>query len=393
MQRLRLRLAVAAWLSVLLVSVCLVDSMAQSRDERALARIESPPLGLPPVTIPDENHPTANKIALGRKLFFDRRLSRNGTMSCGMCHVPEQGFSNNELATPIGVSGRSLRRNAPTLLNAAYLSSMFHDGRDTSLETQVIGPLVSPKEMANPSIGYVIAKIVSLPDYEGLFEASFAGAPTIDRLGQAIASWERSLVSGDSPFDRWRYGRRDDALTLAQKRGLELFVGEAGCASCHLVGDDYALFTDHSFHDTGVGYQANLARQQRGGTILVEIAPGVSTKIDRTVAMSVGELREADLGRYEVTLDPQDRWRFKTLSLRNIALTGPYMHDGSLDSLEAVVRFYNRGGVLHGGLDSLLRPLGLTDDEVRALVTFLRALTASNIGELTEDARSAPIGN
>jgi cytochrome c peroxidase len=239
----------------------------------------------------------------------------------------------------------------------------------------------------------VIAKIVSLPDYEGLFEASFGGAPTIDRLGQAIGSWERSLVSGDSPFDRWRYGRRADTLTLAQKRGLDIFLGKAGCASCHLVGDDYALFTDHSFHDTGVGYQADLARRQRGSTISVEIAPGVSTEIDRTVAVSVGEPREADLGRYEVTLHPQDRWRFKTPSLRNVALTGPYMHDGSLGSLEAVVRFYNQGGVLHEGLDPLLQPLGLTDDEVSALVTFLRALTASNIGELTEDARSAPIGN
>lgn len=380
-------------LAALLLAIPCGATAADDVDHRALARLRTPPLGLPAVPVPRDNPPTAGRIALGRKLFFDRRLSHNGTMSCAMCHVPEQGFTNNELATPIGVNGRSIRRNAPTVLNVAYQKSMFHDGRDTSLETQVIGPLVSHDELANPSIGYVVEKIKAMADYDGLFEAAFGGAATIGRIGQAIASWERGLLAGDSAFDRWRYGGQGDALTEQQRRGFGLFSGRAGCAACHLIGDDHALFTDHAFHDTGLGYRAEARDRQGGGTVSVEIAPGVFTDIDRAVVDSVGEPRKADLGRYEVSRDPNDLWRFKTPSLRNVAVTGPYMHDGSMNSLHEVVRFYNRGGVPHEGLDPLIRPLGLSDDEIGALVAFLEALTAGNIAELAADARSVRIGN
>jgi len=366
---------------------------ADDFDDTALARIAAPPLGLPAVPVPENNPPTAARIALGRKLFFDRRLSHNGTMSCAMCHVPEQGFTNNELATPIGVTGRSIRRNAPTVLNSAYQKTMFHDGRDTSLETQVIGPLVSQDELANPSIGFVVAKINALPDYDGLFEAAFGGDASIGRIGEAIASWERSLLAGDSPFDRWRFGGQSDALTERQRRGFELFSGKAGCMSCHLVGEDHALFTDHDFHDTGIGYRAEAQVRQGGDTVPVEIAPGVFTNIDRAVVESVGDPRKSDLGRYEVSRDLGDLWRFKTPSLRNVSLTAPYMHDGSIASLRGVVRFYNGGGVPHEGLDPLIRPLGLSEDEIDALVAFIEALTASNIAELAADARSVPVGN
>jgi cytochrome c peroxidase len=279
------------------------------------------------------------------------------------------------------------------MLNVAYQEAMFHDGRDTSLETQVIGPMVSPDELANPSIGYVVTKIANLPDYRGLFQAAFGGGPTIRRIGQAIASWERSLLAGDSAFDRWRYGMQPDALTEKQRQGHELFSGKAGCAACHVIGDDHALFTDQSFHDTGLGYQAELTRRQSGGTMSVEISPGVFTEIDRETVESVGAPRQADLGRYEVSLDPRDLWRFKTPGLRNVALTAPYMHDGSMRSLDEVVRFYDAGGVPHEGLDPLIRPLGLSDGEIRAIVAFLEALTAGNIAELSADARSAAVGN
>ena len=144
-------------------------------DREALARLRSPPLGLPSVTVPEKNPPTVEKIALGRKLFFDRRLSLNNTMSCAMCHVPEQGFTNNELATPIGVGGRSLKRNAPTILNVAYGRHFFHDGREISLETQVVAPLMARNEMANPSIAQLVARIARLPDYRGQFERAFLG--------------------------------------------------------------------------------------------------------------------------------------------------------------------------------------------------------------------------
>jgi cytochrome c peroxidase len=380
-------------LALLLFALPCGAVLAEDVDVRALARIHAPPLGLPPVPVPEDGAPTTERIALGRKLFFDRRLSHNNTMSCAMCHVPEQGFTNNELATPIGVAGRSIRRNAPTMLNVAYQEAMFHDGRDTSLETQVIGPMVSRDELANPSIGYVVTKIANLPDYRGLFQAAFGGGPTIGRIGQAIASWERSLLAGDSAFDRWRYGMQPDALTEKQRQGHELFSGKAGCAACHVIGDDHALFTDQSFHDTGLGYQAELTRRQSGGTMSVEISPGVFTEIDRETVESVGAPRQADLGRYEVSLDPRDLWRFKTPGLRNVALTAPYMHDGSMRSLDEVVRFYDAGGVPHEGLDPLIRPLGLSDGEIRAIVAFLEALTAGNIAELSADARSAAVGN
>ncbi|MDH3597835.1 MAG: c-type cytochrome, partial [Rhodospirillales bacterium] len=325
--------------------------------------------------------------------FFDRRLSHNGTMSCAMCHVPEQGFTNNELATPIGVEGRGLRRNAPTILNVAYQKRLFHDGRETALETQVISPLLAPDEMANPSIGYVIDKIAGLPDYAGLFERAFGAGPSIGRLGQAIASWERSLLAADASFDRWYYGGEAAALSERQRQGYDLFIGKAGCAQCHLIGEDAALFTDGAFHNTGLGYHADEVAARTTAPVPVEIAPGRTVMVDRKAVESVGLPRRTDLGRHEVTLDPADLWRFKTPSLRNVALTAPYMHDGSLRSLEAVVRFYDRGAVPHEALDPMIRPLGLGEDEIAALVAFLESLTSVDVGALIADARSAPVGN
>jgi len=360
-------------------------------DERALVRAHSAALGLPPVPVPDGNPPTLEKIALGRKLFFDRRLSFNNTMSCGMCHVPEQGFTNNELATPIGVEGRSLRRNAPTVLNAAYATHIFHDGRDNALETQVLGPLLARDEMANPSMGWLIQRIEGLSDYDGLFERAFGDGPSADRIGQALASWQRTLIAGDSPFDRWRYGDDADALTPEQQAGFELFTGRAQCFACHIVGEDYALFTDDRFHDTGIGYTDPAYRDD--SPVPVEIEPGVVVPLARSAVRSVGNERAPDLGRFEVTHDPADRWRFKTPSLRNVALTAPYMHDGSLRTLEAVVRFYRDGGIPHEGLDPLIQPIELTDDEVAALVAFLGSLTSNHVDELVADARSVPVGN
>lgn len=361
-------------------------------DERALERVRRAPLGLPAVPIPADNPITADKIALGRKLFFDRRLSFNNTMSCGMCHVPEQGFTNNELATPVGVEGRSLRRNAPTVLNAAYSKHIFHDGRDTSLETQTLGPILARDEMANPSAGWVLAKIESLRDYDGLFERVFGGGPSMDRIGQAIASWERTLLSGNSPFDHWRYGGDEDALTDQQKKGFALFEGKAGCTGCHLIGEKNALLTDQEFHDTGIGY-FDASRPPDSRPVPVEIAPGVVIPVDREVIRSVGNDRIPDLGRFEVTLDPEDKWKFKTPSLRNVAVTSPYMHDGSLRTLEDVILFYNRGGRPHRGIDPLIRPLGLSPREIEALIAFLQSLTSDDLPELVADARSTAIGN
>ena len=212
---------------------------------------ESPPLGLPPLPVVDDNPITEEKIQLGRRLFFDRRLSLNDTFSCAICHVPEQGFTNNELATAVGLEGRSNLRNSPTIYNVAYYSRIFHDGRESTLEQQVWAPLLTRTEMANPSIGYVINKIRAIDEYDGLFEAAFDGrGPTMETVGQALAAYQRTLVSADSRFDRWYYGKQEDALNESEKRGFKLFM-EKGCAACHTVNSEYALFTDNKMHNTG----------------------------------------------------------------------------------------------------------------------------------------------
>jgi len=308
-----------------------------------------------------------------------------------MCHVPEQGFTAHELATSVGIGGRSVRRNAPTVLNVAWQRRLFHDGREVSLEDQVWGPLLAANEMGNPSIGYVVERIASLADYRGMFEAAFDGrGPSSARVGAALASYQRTLVAGDSRFDRWRFGSNASALSDVEKAGFELFAGKGRCAACHRVSERDALFTDHAFHNTGIGWRRTYGVPER---TRVELAPGVYAELDRRTIETFSEPPAKDVGRYEITLDPKDRWAYKTPSLRNVALTAPYMHDGSLRSLEAVVEFYDRGGVDNPDKSPLLIPLGLTADERAALVAFLRTLTGSGVAALAADARrAAPAG-
>lgn len=343
------------------------------------------PLGLPPVTSPADNPQSEAKVALGRKLFFDRRLSFNGTMSCAMCHVPEQGFTSNELATPLGFEGRSLRRNAPTVLNVAYHPLLFHDGREHALETQAWVPLLAANEMANPSVGHVIARVRALADYRGWFERAFGGrGATMETIGGALAAYQRTLLAGNSRFDRWRYGGEAEALTAVEREGFRLFVGKARCAGCHTVGERSALFSDFRFHNTGIGWRRVYGAPEH---IRVELAPGVVTEIQARALDAVSERPPPDLGRFEVTLDPADRWAYKTPSLRNVALTAPYMHDGSIATLEEVVAFYDAGAVDNPGKSPLLAPLGLTAKDRAALVAFLRALTSLDIERIVARAR------
>jgi len=399
----RRRTRLRRWVPIAALAGCMLGpaigattSAAAERDvldARAVARIEQPPLGLPPVPVPADNPPTAAKIRLGRKLFLDRRLSANGTLSCAMCHVPEQGFTSNELATAVGNEGKTLPRNSPTLLDVAYAGPFFHDGREPDLDLQAFDVFVNPDEMAMPSLGAVVTRVRSLPDYDPLFEEAFGTAATVESIGQALGTYMRSLVSGDSPFDRWYFGGDEQAVGEAVKRGFALFTGEAGCAGCHLVNDDHALFTDHGFHDTGIGWFAAMVESRSDEPVRVELAPGVYTELDRAAVDSVGEPPVNDLGRFEITHDPEDRWKFKTPSLRNVARTAPYMHDGSLTSLRAVVEHYVRGGVPHEGLDPRIRPLGLDEREIQDLVAFLESLTGSHLDELVRDARSERVGN
>jgi len=348
------------------------------------------PLGLPALEVPADNPVTPQKAALGRKLFFDRRLSPNGTMSCAMCHVPEQGFTAHELATSVGIEGRSVRRNAPTVLNVAWQKRLFHDGREFSLENQVWGPLLAPNEMGNPSLGFVIERVRGLEDYRGLFEAAFDGrGASAERIGQALASYERTLAAAGSRFDRWRYGGEAAALSETEQLGFRIFTGKARCAACHIVGERDALFTDHGFHNTGIGWQRAFDSPER---IRVELAPGVHAELERKTLESFSEPPPKDTGRYEITRDPRDRWAYKTPGLRNVALTSPYMHDGSLPTLEAVIGFYDRGGIDNPEKSPLLAPLGLSAQERDALLAFLRSLTGSGVEALIAEARAAPLG-
>jgi len=347
------------------------------------------PLGLPAMEVPPDNPLTARKVALGRKLFFDRRLSPNGTMSCAMCHVPEQGFTAHELATPVGIEGRSVRRNAPTVLNAGWLKRLFHDGREISLENQVWGPLLAANEMGNPSIGYVIERIRALSDYGGLFEAAFDGKTvSAERIGAALASYERTLAAGNSRFDRWRYGREAAALDRQEQAGFAIFAGKGRCTACHLVGEKDALFADQAFHNTGVGWRRS---SETAARTRVQLAPGVYAELDRQVIETFAEAPAQDVGRYEITLDPRDRWAYRTPSLRNVELTAPYMHDGSLPSLEAVIEFYDRGGIDNPEKSARIAPLSLSGEERAALVAFLKTLTGNGIEALVAQARATPI--
>ncbi|MCB1800432.1 MAG: c-type cytochrome [Gammaproteobacteria bacterium] len=369
-------------------SIALAARSGQPAD--LVGRMAPPPLGLPPLEA--GVLPTSAQVALGRKLFYDRRLSLNGTQSCGMCHIPEQGFTNNELATAVGFEGRDVGRNTPTLYNVAYRRVLFHDARENSLEHQAWQPVINPVEMANPSIGRVLHLLRSLPDYDGLFGAAFDGrGADMETFGKAIASYQRTLLSGNSPFDRWYFGGDEKAVDASVKRGFALFTGKGACASCHLLGESHAVFTDDDFHNTGVGYGRAMRRESP--TQRVILAPGVFVDVPTEVVASVSRPGDGnDIGRYEVTGDPDDRWRFLTPTLRNVAITAPYMHDGSLRTLEAVVDFYDAGGEANPGQDPRIRVLGLNASEKADLLAFLRSLTGEN-ETLVLDAFAAPVGD
>lgn len=355
---------------------------------------QEPPLGLPPVPVPVDNSLTRAKIELGRKLFFDRRLSINDTLACATCHIPEQGFTNNELRTPVGVEGRAVLRNSPTLYNVAYQEHLFLDGREFSLENQVWQPMTAHNEMAAPSIGYVIRKIRRMGDYAGRFEQAFDGrGPDILTIGQALASYQRTLLAADAPFDRWYFGGQADAVGESVKRGFALFSGKAQCVVCHRVQGDHALFIDHQFHNTGLGYAESVSGNEPE-TTRVQLAPGVFTEISRSAIDAVTQQKlPNDLGLYRVTESPGDRWKFRTQTLRNVSLTAPYMHNGRFDTLREVIDFYDGGGVPNELLSPLIRPLGLTEQEKRDLEAFLHSLTGSNVPDIVADAFAAPIGD
>ena len=360
-------------------------------DADLLGNIKSEHLGLPSFSAYQQEVPDASAISLGRKLFFDRRLSRNKTMSCAMCHIPEQGFTSNELKRPIGVEGRNLKRNAPTLLNVIFNRRLFWDSRESNLAQQVWSPLLAKNEMNNPSVGHVLEQLHSDEDYLDMFMNTFGEKANMMNVGQALAQYQQSLIGASSRFDQWYFGRDKNALNELEQQGFAVFMGKGACQSCHSVGDNYALFTDHQLHNTGVGYEDSMSKTPK--SIAIQLAPGMSAEVDEELINSVGEKKENDLGLYEVTLKPPDRWKYRTPSLRNVALTAPYMHNGEFSSLDEVIEFYNVGGTPNALRSPLIKPLNFTTDEQVALREFLKSLTSSNVAELVLDGFAAPVGD
>ena len=351
-------------------------------------------LGLPAVEIPDNNPISREKIELGKKLFFDRRLSLNNTVSCGMCHVPEQGFTNNEIKTAVGIEGRSNLRNTPTLLNIAFSKFLFHDAREFSLENQVWQPVLAHSEMAMPSFGFTIKKLQLIPGYKKLFNKAFPNEGiNMETFGKAIASYERSLVSGNSKFDKWYYGGDKNIVNEKVKKGFDIFMGKGNCSSCHAVGEKSALFFDNKLHNTGIGFAESMGLLQNKKT-RVQLAPGEYVEVDNDIIKSVNQQkRKNDLGLYTITENPSHRWLFKTAGLRNISLTAPYMHNGIFATLDEVIDFYNEGGFQNELLSPMIRKLNLSSLEKENLKLFLESLVGENINILIADAISVPVGD
>jgi cytochrome c peroxidase len=294
---------------------------------RIVAALIAIPLGLDLyLPVPEDNPMTRDRVALGRQLFFDKRLSRDGSIGCATCHNPNRAFSS-PLPVAIGIGGRQGHRNAPALINCGYGRSYFWDGRTATLEQQVVEPIQNRNEMDLT-----------------LEEASTRVKLDITTLSRALASYVRSILSGDSPYDHFVNGE-SSALSAEQRMGLEVFRGKGNCTACH-VGPN---FSDEGFHNTGVAW--------RDGRI-------------------------TDEGRFAVSSNPGDHGAFKTPTLREVVRTAPYMHDGSLATVEEVIDFYSDGGPANPFLDPEIRPRNFTPGEKRALAAFLKSLT----GRVTEGA-------
>jgi cytochrome c peroxidase len=314
------------------------------------------PLGLPPVPIPADNPPTVESVALGRRLYYDPILSSDRTISCASCHGPQMGFTDRNPVS-LGVDGKKGTRHSPTVINSAYSSLQFWDGRAPSLEEQAKGPIANPVEMASTHLE-VVKRLQADSNYVALFKGAWGTEQiTIDLVAKSIASFERTVLSGNSPFDRFYYGHDKKALSASAQRGLKLFTDpkKGNCAVCHTIGKEYALFTDNKFHNLGIGADT------RG--------------------------RMVDVGRFEQTKNEADWGAFKTPTLRNIAERQPYMHDGTFPTLKDALGHYIGGGNFNSHLDKEIHALDfLTFDERDDLMAFMESLTAPVAADVGQPA-------
>ena len=357
----------------------------QQRLAKLIPNVASPPPGIDPVAwasvyIPAGNELTADRIALGRKLYFDTRLSKDGTLACATCHDVSRGFTDHRSVSE-GIGDHLGKRSAPTTMNAALMQSQFWDGRAPSLEEQAKLPILNPIEMGHPDAASAMAAVNTDPAYAGLFQKAYGRPPNYDDLGRAIASFERTLIFLDAPFDRFA-GGDSRAISAAAERGLELFNGKARCVSCHMINSSNPLGTDNLFHNIGVS-----ARTQNFEALAAQ-ALGVLKENSDTGALDklAIETDMSELGRFLVTKKRGDVGAFKTEQLRNVGLTAPYMHDGSLKTLWDVMDHYNKGGETNAYLDGGIEPLNLSESEINDVVAFLFTLTDERFSAQNEQA-------
>jgi cytochrome c peroxidase len=325
--------------------------------------------------IPPDNPQTPEKIALGQKLFFDGRLSADGTVACASCHDPERAFTDGK-PTSVGIHSSVGQRNSPTILNALYNKTQFWDGRAKTLEEQAALPIVNAIEMGQPNLDAAVARIAGVAEYRQAFSQVFGRPVSGPDLLRAIASYERSLVSFNSPFDRFIAGNKN-AIDDAAKRGWELFNTRARCNKCHALTEDkrdVTNFKDDDFHNIGIGIiKHNVVALARQAEQLVNSGDAVA--IDRAALQT----DMSALGRFLITKKEPDTAAFKTPNLRNVLVTGPYFHDGSQVTLWDVMDHYNKGdGVQDPWLDEDMQPLALTERDIDDVVAFLASLTSDD---------------
>jgi cytochrome c peroxidase len=328
--------------------------------------------------IPPDNPQTAQKIALGMKLFFDGRLSADGTVACSTCHDPARAFTDRRPIS-IGIKGRVGQRNAPTILNAVYNKTQFWDGRVKTLEEQAALPIVNLFEMGQPSLDAAVAKMAAIGEYQQDFRNVFGRAPNSPDLLRAIASYERTQLSFDAPFDHFIAGDRN-AIDTGARRGWELFNTRGRCNKCHALSEnkrDVTFFTDNDFHNIGIGIiRHNVVALALQAEQLIN--SGDKAAIDQAAIQT----DMSALGRFLMTKKEADIASFKTPDLRNVLVTGPYFHDGSQETLWDVCDHYNKGdGLQNPFLDQDIQPLALTEGDIDDLVAFLASLTSADYRE------------
>ena len=339
------------------------------------------PLGLPPVPVPADNPMTPQKIALGSKLFNDKRFSSTGEVSCATCHDAGKAFTDSPLQTSEGINKLKGTRNAPTVVNSAYFTTQFWDGRSASLEDQSQHPFVNPIEMGLPNHEPILKIVRTDTEYVASFRQVFAVEPaaiTMEHVKKAIATFERTIVAGDSPFDRYYFGGDKAAMSESAVRGFQVFLGDGRCVSCHVIEQDQALFTDNRFHNVGVGINRIQDKVPEIAPKFIE-AKAKGLDVDKAVLSNPST---SELGRFAIAEELDVLGAFKTPTLRNVEVTAPFMHDGSLKTLRDVVVHYNNGGVTNKGervndfLSGGIRELNLSDQQITDLVAFMEALTS-----------------